>query len=214
MRAIGLDPSPQLSSRGTGRTQARASPSTPVTRRGSALPLKSACDAAPDSSSPSASSDSVLRSIAAAESGSKPNKRERARARLNDGGGSGDPEIINPLRIVLVENDAAVAALIAETLESMGHEVCAMTSTETAAVAAAAHYQPDLLIVDVNLDEGSGPAAVERILLTGRVPYIFMSGDPLMVLPLDSPPITLRKPFRDHDLARAIRVAIAVDQTG
>lgn len=176
------------------------------------MPLKSACDAAPDSSSPSALSDSVLRSIAAAESGSKPNKR--ARARLNDGGGSGDPEIINPLRIVLVENDTATAALIAETLEAMGHKVCAMTSTETAAVAAAAHYQPDLLIVDVNLDEGSGPAAVERILLTGRVPYIFMSGDPLIGMPLDSPPITLRKPFRDHDLARAIRVAIAVDQTG
>jgi CheY-like chemotaxis protein len=176
------------------------------------LALKSACNAAPDSSSPSPSPDGVLQSIAAAESGSKPNKR--ARARRNDGDGSGDPEIITPLRIVLVENDAAVAALIAETLESMGHEVCAMTSTETAAVAAAAHYQPDLLIVDVNLDEGSGPAAVERILLTGRVPYIFMSGDPLMVLPLDSPPIMLRKPFRDHDLDRAIRVAIAIDRKG
>lgn len=121
---------------------------------------------------------------------------------------------MDPLRIVLVENDAAIAALIAETLESMGHEVCAIVSTETNAVAAAAHFLPDLLIVDIKLDEGSGPAAVERILLNGPVSYIFMSGDPLMGMPLDSPPIALRKPFRDHDLARAIRLAIAADKAG
>ena len=121
---------------------------------------------------------------------------------------------MNPLRIVLAENNGEIAALIAETLESLGHEVCAVTSTETDAVAAAAHFLPDLLIVDMNLDEGTGLAAVEQILLNGPLPYILMSGDPLIGMPPDSPAITLRKPFQDHDLARAIRLAFATDQTG
>lgn len=180
-----------------------------MTRRMSALAVKSVCDAAPDSST---APDGLPGSRAAARAGSKQNKP--ATARLNEGGGLGDPEFLNPLRIVLVENDAPVAALIAETLESMGHEVCAITFTETDAVAAAAHYRPNLLIVDVNLDGGSGPAAVERILLNGPVPYIFMSGDPLMGMPLALPSITLRKPFQDHDLARVIRLALAIAPKG
>jgi CheY-like chemotaxis protein len=180
-----------------------------MTQRMSVLAVQSVGDAAPDSST---GPDGVLRPNAIAKSGSMQNKP--AQARLNDGGVSGDLEIMNPLRIVLVENDAAIAPLIAETLETMGHEVCAITSTETDAVTAAARFLPDLLIVDVKLDEGSGPTAVERILLNRPVPYIFMSGAPLMGLPLDSPTIALRKPFQDHDLARVIRLAFAIAPKG
>jgi DNA-binding response OmpR family regulator len=52
------------------------------------------------------------------------------------------------LRILLVEDDCVIGMFLGMTLEHMGHEVCAIESTEAAAVAAAERYRPDLMIVD------------------------------------------------------------------
>lgn len=113
-------------------------------------------------------------------------------------------------RILLVEDDAIIATLTAETLQSMGHAVCAIAASEADAVSAAIRERPDLLIVDAHLIQGSGVAAVRRILLNGPVPHIFMSGDALGALELDASAILLRKPFQEKDLARAIVLAFAV----
>jgi CheY-like chemotaxis protein len=118
-------------------------------------------------------------------------------------------ESINPLRIMVVEDDAIIAMLTAETLEAMGHQVCAIVGNETDAVFAAKRDHPDLLIVDANLDEGDGISAVRRILLNRRVPHIFISGDVLSAGHLDAEAIVLQKPFQEQDLARAIRQAFA-----
>ncbi|MEP7209709.1 MAG: response regulator [Alphaproteobacteria bacterium] len=149
----------------------------------------------------------VARSIRAAEAGSE--QHVLAQAWLNEGGAVGDPEALNPLRILVVENDAMIATLIAETLEAMGHEICAIATTQAEAVAAAALYRPDLLLVDVHLQAGSGTGAVAEILLAGPVPHIFMTGDVLSGGGSESGAITLRKPFQDHHLAEAIRLAFA-----
>lgn len=111
------------------------------------------------------------------------------------------------LRILLVEDDAIIATLIAETLESMGHEVCAIAANEADAVTAADRERPDLLIVDAHLDQGSGLAAVRTILLDGPLPHIFISGDVLGPDQLDARAILLQKPFQERDLARAIAAA-------
>ena len=61
-----------------------------------------------------------------------------------------------------------IGGLLAETLEGLGHAVCAMESNVAKAVAAASHWRPDLMIVDVGLGEASGIAAVKEILRSGR----------------------------------------------
>ena len=66
------------------------------------------------------------------------------------------------------EDDAMIGGLLAETLEGLGHAVCAMESNVAKAVAAASHWRPDLMIVDVGLGEASGIAAVKEILRSGR----------------------------------------------
>ena len=68
------------------------------------------------------------------------------------------PLILQPrrLRIQIVEDDALIGLLLGDMLEVMGYEVCAIEATEIAAVSAAARCEPDLLIVDANLREGSG----------------------------------------------------------
>lgn len=108
------------------------------------------------------------------------------------------------LRILLVEDDAIIAMALADLLKGMGHEVCGIAETEAEAVAAAGRCKPDLMIVDANLYEGSGIAAVANILLGGFVPHFFMTGDPFQVQELVPGAIILRKPFRPNDLTYAI----------
>jgi CheY-like chemotaxis protein len=152
----------------------------------------------------------ISRSIEAAEAGSE--QHNLAQAWLNEEDAAGSPEVINPLRILVVEDDALIATLLAETLEMMGHEVCAIASTEKGAVTAAGLHRPDLLLVDSQLAQGSGFSAVEQIVLNGFVPHIFMSGDVLNPERLDPRAIALQKPFQDEDLARAIQRAFAESQ--
>ena len=116
---------------------------------------------------------------------------------------------MKPLRVLVVEDDPMIAELLAEVLEGMGHEVCAIDATEAEAVASAARCGPDMMIVDVWLRDGTGVAAVERIRLTGTVPHVFVSADFSRVSGIRPDAITLQKPFREAGLALAMQSALA-----
>jgi CheY-like chemotaxis protein len=107
------------------------------------------------------------------------------------------------LNVLVVEDDAMIGLLLAEMLEDMGHSVCAIAATEEDAVADALRCKPGLMIVDQQLREGSGIAAVERIILQdGPLPCVFISGDPIH--PAKPGVRALQKPFLEQDLVRAI----------
>ena len=115
---------------------------------------------------------------------------------------------MNRLRVLVVEDDAMIAMLLAETLAELGHTVCAVASTEFEAVAAAHRDRPDLMIVDAGLSEGDGVSAVETILLAGFMPHIFVTGNPLRVQALRPNAIVLQKPFFEPELVQAIERAL------
>jgi DNA-binding response OmpR family regulator len=112
------------------------------------------------------------------------------------------------LRVVVVEDDFVIGMLLAEMLEEMGHEVCAVETTEADAVMAAARCRPDLMIVDAGLGDGSGVSAVEEILCTGPIPHLFVSGDISGVQGLKPGAAVMQKPFGEADLAQAIQRAL------
>jgi two-component system, response regulator PdtaR len=112
------------------------------------------------------------------------------------------------LRIMVVEDEGMIATLLADVLEEMGHEVCAVEATETAAVAVALCCRPEMMIVDARLGEGSGISAVDQILRTAFVPHVFVSGDALRVKQLKPGAVVMQKPFRELDLARAMQSAL------
>lgn len=112
------------------------------------------------------------------------------------------------LRVLVVEDDALIGELLTEMLDGMGYDVCAMECTEADAVAAAARCEPDLMIVDVRLRDGSGVAAVEEILCAGPIPHVFVTGDTSRILALRPGAVVIPKPFREADLARAIQHAL------
>ncbi len=110
------------------------------------------------------------------------------------------------LSILIVEDDAMIGLLLTEMLEEMGYQVCAVAATEEDAVAVAARCRPGLMIVDQELREGTGVSAVERILLNGPVPCVFISGAPVSLAGRGVN--ALQKPFLEEDLVRAIRYVV------
>jgi DNA-binding response OmpR family regulator len=109
------------------------------------------------------------------------------------------------LSVLVVEDDAMIAMLLAEMLEDMGYQVCGIAATEKDAVAVATRYKPGLMIVDEHLREGTGASAIEQILLIGSVPCVLISG---AAVNWDRRGATvLRKPFSMNDLVRAIETA-------
>ena len=116
---------------------------------------------------------------------------------------------MNAQRTLVVEDDAMIAGLLAETLEGLGHRVCAVETNVAHAVAAASRWHPDLMIVDVGLGEASGIAAVKEILRSSFVPYVFVTGNALSGLSLGPETVLIRKPFRMLDLDQAIQRALS-----
>jgi CheY-like chemotaxis protein len=110
------------------------------------------------------------------------------------------------LRILVAEDDAMIGVLLADLLSGMGHD-CKVAASEAAAVIDAIRYGPDLMIVDAQLGSGSGIAAVDAVLESGPMPHVFVTGDARRVSELRPLAVVLQKPFREADLARAIRQA-------
>jgi CheY-like chemotaxis protein len=115
---------------------------------------------------------------------------------------------MNPLRILVVEDELIIAYLLAEILESMGHLVCAIEGSQADAISAALLHKPDLMIVDDRLGEGGGLAVVEAVLRSAPIPHIFVSGDTVRIKRLMPDAVVLEKPYNETDLAWAIRGAM------
>ncbi len=115
---------------------------------------------------------------------------------------------MNPLSVLVAEDDALIAELLAEVIAELGHSVCAIEATEAGAVAAAARHKPDLMIVDAQLGRGSGLAAVEAITRAGAVPHIFVSGNIAKVLALRPGAVALQKPYTEAALVAAMARAV------
>ena len=108
------------------------------------------------------------------------------------------------LGIVIVEDDALIAMDLADLLIGMGHDVRAIVQTQSEAVAAAMRCQPDLMIVDGQLAEGSGVEAMRQVLARGFVAHFYMTGDPLRITGLTPDAVVVAKPFTLKDLASGI----------
>ena len=113
------------------------------------------------------------------------------------------------LRTLVVEDDAILGELLAKTVESLGHAVCALETNVAKAVVAASHWRPDLMIVDVGQGEATGIAAVKEIVRSRFVPHVLVTGEAVRGMPLGPDTVFIQKPFRVSDLEQAIQRALA-----
>jgi DNA-binding NarL/FixJ family response regulator len=68
-----------------------------------------------------------------------------------------------PVRAIAIEDDEAVARLIAQVLSSSGYDVCGTAATGEDGVALARRERPDVAVVDLGLPKMSGEEVIATI---------------------------------------------------
>lgn len=86
------------------------------------------------------------------------------------------PASTEPPQILVVDDDEGLLILMAETLRGAGHNVETATSAKSTRAWLDVHT-PDLMILDLKLPDGSGPALVAELQRdNARVPFVVVTG--------------------------------------
>lgn len=118
-------------------------------------------------------------------------------------------------RVMVIEDEAVIALHLKQLLIGMGNDVAAVARTASEAVAAARDVQPELILADINLADGSsGIDAVDEILTEMTVPVIFITAFPEKLLTGDrrEPAYVIAKPFNPDDVAATVLQALLVSR--
>ena len=120
------------------------------------------------------------------------------------------------MRILIVEDEALIAMVLADSLEDGGHEVVGPAATMAEALALCEAAPPELAVLDVNLGDGSNGVDVARALLERwGVLSIFASAQ--MMEARRARDIALgqiRKPYGTETVLRSVEVAREVMRGG
>ncbi len=110
------------------------------------------------------------------------------------------------MRILIVEDELAIAVRVEASLSEEGHQIVGVARESEIALTLGRRLKPDLALVDVHLVDGETGPEIGRHLKDMGVPVLFMTADPdklpdgmagaLGVIP---------KPIADHVLKGAIQ---------
>ena len=118
------------------------------------------------------------------------------------------PSSETPTRVLLVEDEALIALMLEDMLESMGCAVTALAPRVALGVSLAETGDFDLAMLDVNV-AGENVEPVANVLAARGIPFIFATGYGEAGIPLahrERP--VVGKPFRAEKLEAAIRKAL------
>ena len=117
------------------------------------------------------------------------------------------------MRVVIVEDEGMVAALLENMLSDLGHQVVGVAGRMDRAERLLSSLVADVVILDVNLD-GERTYSLASALASRGISVVFATGygsEGLEEAWRRAP--VLQKPFRASELDRAIRQAIGAGQT-
>ncbi|MBC5767656.1 response regulator [Ramlibacter albus] len=117
-------------------------------------------------------------------------------------------------RVLVVEDEAVIAADLENALAKLGYGVCASVIEGDEAVDAARTHRPDLVLMDIRLRGATdGVGAAARVRAELQIPVLFLSShsDPATVERAKAAQSYgyLLKPFNPRELGTAIEVALA-----
>jgi CheY-like chemotaxis protein len=127
---------------------------------------------------------------------------------MTQGGAAADEAKLRQRRVLLVEDEVMVAMLVEDMLSDFGCEVIGPAARVEEALKLVGEAQIDVAILDVNLN-GHETYPVADALVALGVPFVFATGYGAGSLRdgyRDRP--TLQKPFQQHDLVRALALAL------
>jgi CheY-like chemotaxis protein len=120
-------------------------------------------------------------------------------------------------RVLIIEDEAVIAMDLTDLVTAAGHDVCATETTASGAIAAANREQPNLVLADIQLADGSsGIDAVNQILASFDVPVIFITAFPDRLLTGERPEPTflITKPYSPDMVRAAVSQALFFESTG
>jgi two-component system, response regulator PdtaR len=119
---------------------------------------------------------------------------------------------MEPLRVLIAEDEALTRTILRARLEKLGHTVVAEAENGALAVEAARANKPDVIIMDIRMPEMDGIEAARRIVSEHPCALLFLtaySEDALVEQAGEAGAIAyLMKPFRKEDLAPALEIAV------
>ncbi|ADM10082.1 response regulator [Parvularcula bermudensis HTCC2503] len=114
-------------------------------------------------------------------------------------------------RVLIIEDEAIIAADLEQLVTDLGHEVTGNAITKDEAIEKAKQSPPGLVLCDIQLaDDSSGIDAAQEILALFDVPIIFITAYPERLLTGERPEPTylISKPFQDNTVKAAIGQAL------
>jgi AmiR/NasT family two-component response regulator len=126
---------------------------------------------------------------------------------------AGNKEGAAPSRILVVEDEAIVAADIQDRLEALGYEVAGWGTTGAEALDLARNTRPDLILMDIMLKgpmNGIQAAHLVRIELSLPVIFLTANSDEAVLdqAKISEPFAYLLKPFEERQLRTNIEMAL------
>ena len=120
-------------------------------------------------------------------------------------------------RILIIEDEPIIAMDLETIVEDLGHKVVGVARARPQAVALAAERKPELIMADIQLEDGaSGLEAVNEILTTASKPVVFITAHPGKYLSAAAkrpePASILSKPFSPDSVRAAVSKALFFDR--
>lgn len=115
--------------------------------------------------------------------------------------------------ILIIEDEPIIALHLKSIMTGLGHDVCAIVRTRDEAVREAQSAQPDLILADISLADGSsGIDAVTDILADHSAPVIYITAFPERLLTGErrEPTYLITKPFEPETVAATVWQALLV----
>lgn len=113
------------------------------------------------------------------------------------------------MRILLVDDDQLIRFVHQMFIEREGHEVVGVAEEETQAVRMALELKPDVVVMDIRLEDGTnGISAMRTIQQTLNIPAIYISGNSDNKTMEDAEKTIMKaflvKPVTQDEIAKAI----------
>lgn len=123
----------------------------------------------------------------------------------------------NPVKILVVEDEAIVAEDICIRLEQLGYEIIAAVDSGQKAIDHCAQTLPDLVMMDINIKgDLDGIATAEIITKRHDVPVVFLTAyadqATLRRAKVVQPFGYITKPFQQNGLQMAVEIALQADE--
>jgi DNA-binding response OmpR family regulator len=113
-------------------------------------------------------------------------------------------------RVLVVEDDAIIAADVEHALRSAGYEVCGVASSEESALLIASTSHPDLAVVDVCLSPGDGRKVARELASCYGTTVLFATAEAEASLDGTGAQALLPKPYDSNLVAPALKAAEAM----